>query len=105
MFYFFALISFWASLVFYNSYLPDIASKEKQDYISAKGYALGYIGSVILLLFNLGMVKYPSFFGIQPPAAELQAMKYSFVSVGVWWLLFSQYSFYHLPNFNKKKKK
>ena len=104
LFYFFALISFWASLVFYNSYLPDIASKEKQDYISAKGYALGYIGSVILLLFNLGMVKYPSFFGIQPPAAELQAMKYSFISVGVWWLLFSQYSFYHLPNFNKKKK-
>ena len=104
LFYFFALISFWASLVFYNSYLPDIASKEKQDYISAKGYALGYIGSVILLLFNLGMVKYPSFFGIQSPAAELQAMKYSFVSVGVWWLLFSQYSFYHLPNFNKKKK-
>ena len=104
LFYFFALISFWASLVFYNSYLQDIASKEKQDYISAKGYALGYIGSVILLLFNLGMVKYPSFFGIQPPAAELQAMKYSFVSVGVWWLLFSQYSFYHLPNFNKKKK-
>ena len=104
LFYFFALISFWASLVFYNSYLPDIASREKQDYISAKGYALGYIGSVILLLFNLGMVKYPFFFGIQPPAAELQAMKYSFVSVGVWWLLFSQYSFYHLPNFNKKKK-
>lgn len=104
LFYFFALISFWASLVFYNSYLPDIASREKQDYISAKGYALGYIGSVILLLFNLGMVKYPSFFGIQPPAAELQAMKYSFISVGVWWLLFSQYSFYHLPNFNKKKK-
>ena len=104
LFYFFALISFWASLVFYNSYLPDIASRDKQDYISAKGYALGYIGSVILLLFNLGMVKYPSFFGIQPPAAELQAMKYSFVSVGVWWLLFSQYSFYHLPNFNKKKK-
>ena len=104
LFYFFALISFWASLVFYNSYLPDIASKDKQDYISAKGYALGYVGSVILLLFNLGMVKYPSFFGIHSPGAELQAMKYSFVSVGIWWLLFSQYSFYHLPNFSKKKK-
>ncbi len=104
LFYFFALISFWASLVFYNSYLPDIASKDKQDYISAKGYALGYVGSVILLLFNLGMVKYPSFFGIHPPGAELQAMKYSFVSVGIWWLLFSQYSFYYLPNFSKKKK-
>lgn len=104
LFYFFALISFWASLVFYNSYLPDIASKDKQDYISAKGYALGYIGSVILLLFNLGMVKYPSFFGIYSDGAELLAMRYSFVSVGIWWLLFSQYSFYHLPNHSKKKR-
>ena len=47
-----ALISFWASLVFYNSYLPDIAFKNQQDSISAKGYALGYFGSVLLLIFN-----------------------------------------------------
>ncbi len=51
--YFLALIGFWASLVFYNSYLPDIAFPEQQDKISAKGYSMGYIGSVLLLLLNL----------------------------------------------------
>ena len=53
-FYFFALISFWASLVFYNSYLPDIAYKDQQDSLSAKGYALGYVGSVILITVQFG---------------------------------------------------
>ena len=104
LFYFLALISFWASLVFYNSYLPDIAYKEQQDYISAKGYAMGYIGSVILLIFNLGMVLYPSSFGIDGDGAELIAMKYSFVSVGLWWIICSQYTFYHLPNLIEKRK-
>ena len=104
LFYFLALISFWASLVFYNSYLPDIAYKEQQDYISAKGYAMGYIGSVILLIFNLCMVLYPNSFGIYGDSAELTAMKYSFVSVGIWWIVCSQYTFYHLPNFIEKRK-
>ena len=54
--YLLALIGFWGSLVFYNSYLPDIAHKEQQDKISAKGFSLGYIGSVILLLICLAMV-------------------------------------------------
>ena len=103
-FYFLALISFWASLVFYNSYLPDIAYKEQQDYISAKGYAMGYIGSVILLIFNLGMVLSPNSFGIEGEGAELIAMKYSFVSVGLWWIICSQYTFYHLPNLIEKRK-
>lgn len=104
LFYFLALISFWASLVFYNSYLPDIAYKEQQDYISAKGYAMGYIGSVILLIFNLGMVLYPSSFGIYGEGSELIAMKYSFISVGIWWIVCSQYTFYHLPNLIEKRK-
>ena len=82
-FYFFALLSFWASLVFYNSYLPDIAFKEQQDKLSAKGYAMGYIGSVILLLFNLAMVMSPESFGIVGDKPELIAMKYSFISVGL----------------------
>jgi len=103
-FYFLALISFWASLVFYNSYLPDIAYKEQQDYISAKGYAMGYIGSVILLIFNLSMVLSPNSFGIEGDGAELIAMKYSFVSVGLWWIICSQYTFYHLPNLIEKRK-
>ena len=103
-FYFIALISFWASLVFYNSYLPDIAFKEQQDAISAKGYALGYFGSVLLLIFNLAMVMSPQTFGIYGNNPEIIAMKYSFVSVGLWWIICSQYTFYFLPEPYKKKK-
>ena len=103
-FYFVALISFWASLVFYNSYLPDIAFKEQQDFISAKGYALGYVGSVILLIFNLSMVMSPESYGIMGENPELIAMRYSFVTVGIWWFLCSQYTFYYLPNFLERRK-
>jgi UMF1 family MFS transporter len=102
-FYFTALISFWASLVFYNSYLPDIAFKNQQDAISAKGYALGYFGSVLLLVFNLAMVMYPETFGIIGDNSESIAMRYSFVSVGIWWVIFSQYTFYFLHAPNKKR--
>ena len=102
-FYFTALISFCASLVFYNSYLPDIAFKNQQDAISAKGYALGYFGSVLLLVFNLAMVMYPETFGIIGDNSESIAMRYSFVSVGIWWIIFSQYTFYFLPAPNKKR--
>ena len=102
-FYFFGLIGFWGSLVFYNSYLPDIAFPEQQDKISAKGYSLGYIGSVILLIVNLGMIMKPDLFGITGTSGEaaMKAMRYSFVMVGVWWILFSQYSYYFLPKGNK----
>ena len=100
VYYFIALIGFWASLVFYNSYLPEIAYPEQQDKVSAKGYAMGYIGSVILLLVNLIMINYPEYFGIidsNGVVAEIKAMKMSFIMVGVWWFLFSQYTFYNLP--------
>lgn len=96
--YFLALIGFWGSLVFYNSYLPDIAHLEQQDKVSARGYSLGYIGSIFLLLFNLWMVMKPEFFGLgEGGEAAMTAMKISFVTVGLWWALFSQYSFYYLP--------
>ncbi|UOB18244.1 MFS transporter [Abyssalbus ytuae] len=106
LFYFLGLIGFWGSLVFYNSYLPDIAYPEQQDRLSAKGYSLGYIGSVILLIFNLAMVMFPKTFGISGTETEasIKAMQYSFVSVGIWWILFSQYSFYYLPKGNKGPK-
>jgi len=88
-----ALVGFWGSLVFYNSYLPDIAHKEQQDAISAKGYSLGYIGSVILLLINLIMIL------SVPEEDALQMMRYSFVLVGIWWFGFSHYTYKYLPNF------
>jgi UMF1 family MFS transporter len=106
-FYFFGLIGYWGSLVFYNSYLPDIAFPEQQDSISAKGYSLGYIGSVVLLIVNLGMVMKPDFFGITGTEGEaaMKAMRYSFIMVGIWWIGFSQYTYYYLPKGNKKESK
>ncbi|WP_418603397.1 MFS transporter [Hwangdonia sp.] len=92
LFYFMGLIGYWGSLVFYNSYLPDIAYEDQQDAISAKGFSMGYIGSVLLLLVNLFMVM-----SQDEGAAKMQMMRYSFVTVGIWWALFSQYSFYYLP--------
>ena len=100
-FYMMALIGFWGSLVFYNSYLPDIAFPEQQDAISAKGYSLGYIGSVILLIINLIMIMKSEVFGFTD---KLQPMKVSFLLVGIWWLGFSQISYRRLPNFRNDKK-
>lgn len=102
--YFFGLVGFWVSFAINNSYLPDIAYPEQQDGISAKGFSLGYIGSVILLVFNLAMVMKPEIFGItnEGELAEVKAMKYSFVTVGIWWALFSQYTFAHLPKGYKR---
>ncbi|WP_426485014.1 MFS transporter [Flavobacterium sp. 2] len=97
-FYFLGLIGYWGSLVFYNSYLPDIAFEDQQDRISAKGYSLGYIGSVILLLINLGMIMFPKTFHI----TAMEAMRYSFIMVGIWWILFSQYTYYYLPKGSKE---
>ncbi len=104
LFYFLGLLGYWGSLVFYNSYLPDIAFEEQQDRISAKGYSLGYIGSVILLIINLAMIMKPKLFGISGTDGEaaMKAMRYSFVMVGVWWILFSQYTYYYLPKGSKE---
>lgn len=101
--YFLGLIGYWASLVFYNSYLPDIAFKEQQDAVSARGFSMGYIGSTILLIINLAMVMMPDLFGITGTKGEaaMKAMRYSFVMVGVWWMLFSQYTYYYLPKGNR----
>ncbi|MEM9650158.1 MAG: MFS transporter, partial [Bacteroidota bacterium] len=104
--YFFGLVGFWVSFAINNSYLPDIAYPEQQDKVSAKGFSLGYIGSVILLVFNLAMVMQPALFGITDSGgevAEIKAMKYSFISVGIWWILFSQYTFFHLPKGYKRE--
>jgi UMF1 family MFS transporter len=103
--YFLASVGAWLSWVFYNSYLPEIAHPIQMDKASALGYSLGYVGSVLLLLVNLSMVLNPSIYGIEGSATEasIKAMKYSFVSVGIWWILFSQIAFRFLPKDNKSK--
>lgn len=92
-----AVLGYAGSLVFYNSYLFDIASKDRHDYLSAKGYAWGYIGSVILLLLILPLVIFYKQFGF---AHELEAMRYSFLLTGIWWIGFAQITFYFLPTPN-----
>ncbi|EAS19641.1 permease, MFS family [Flavobacteria bacterium BBFL7] len=99
--YFLALIGFWGSLVFYNSYLPDVALPEQQDATSAKGFSLGYLGSVILLIFCLAMNE----FGLYPESGKLfgfSAVQMSFILVGIWWMGFAQYTYAYLPLGNKK---
>ncbi len=93
--FFFGLIGFWGSLVFYNSYLPDIAHHDQQDRLSAKGYSMGYVGSVILLLVNLYMI-----IGKEGDDALL-AMRQAFAMTGIWWLFFAQYAFWYLPTGNR----
>ncbi len=99
-----ASIGFWGSVVFYNSYLPEIAFPEQYDRVSAKGFIFGYVGSVILLIFNLTMVMKPEWYGITDPTLPARI---SFLSVGIWWMAFAQVTFYYLPNniFNKKPRK
>ncbi|MBN8642779.1 MAG: MFS transporter [Flavobacteriales bacterium] len=99
-----ASIGFWGSIVFYNSYLPEIAEPKDHDRVSAKGFMFGYTGSVLLLAFNLIMVMKPELFGISDPALPARI---SFLMVGIWWMGFAQVTFYHLPNnvFHKKPEK
>lgn len=87
-------IGYSGSFVFYNSYLPEIATEDRFDSISAKGYSMGYIGSVLLLILNLAMIMKPEFFG---GISTSLATRLSFLSVGLWWFGFAQYTFIRLP--------
>jgi UMF1 family MFS transporter len=90
----FSMIGWGGSMVFYNSFLPEIASPDKFDKLSARGFTYGYIGSVLLLLQNLSMVLMPQWYG--NISGDL-ASRISFLSVGIWWFLFSQIPFRYLP--------
>ena len=96
-----ATIGFAGSLVFYNAYLPEIVTEDRYDRVSAKGYAFGYIGSVILLLFILFMILKPSVFGFEENSTL--PSRIGFVLVGVWWIGFAQISFKYLPKDSKLK--
>jgi UMF1 family MFS transporter len=96
----FASIGFWGSLVFYNAYLPEVAYSDQQDHVSALGFIYGYIGSVLLLIFNLTMVMKPGWYGISDPG---MAPRISFLTVGLWWMIFAQVTFRLLPENNYHK--
>lgn len=121
-----SLVGFAGSIVFYNAFLPEIASEDMLDKVSAKGFSMGYIGSVILLIINLLTIMMPDmFFPIQSKAAELIAAnpsltnelateeakgfyagiatRLSFVSVGIWWAGFAQIMFKNVPEVHSNK--
>lgn len=87
-----ATIGYCGSLVFYNSYLPQIASVKNQDKVSARGFAMGYIGSVILQAVGFGLVIYFSSKG-----DNVSGPLYTFLLVGLWWIGFAQFTFRGLP--------
>ncbi|MDI9365004.1 MAG: MFS transporter [Flavobacterium sp.] len=89
-----ACIGFWSSLVFYNAYLPEIAAEEDQDRVSAKGFTMGYIGSVLLQIVCFILFFKGSLIGLQ----ETPALQISFLLVGIWWFGFAQIPLKVLPN-------
>jgi len=97
-----ATIGFAGGLVFYNSYLPLITTEDRYDSVSAKGFAYGYVGSVILLIMNLVVIENYGWFDLNDKGA---AARVAFVMVGLWWLGFAQYTFRNLPDDVKIGKK
>ena len=84
---FLANIGFWGSLGFYNAFLPEIAPPEEHDRLGARGYVMGYLGSLILLLVCLALIM-----GIGK-----HTTRWAFVLVGVWWMAWAQPAFRRLP--------
>ncbi|MGB1032201.1 MAG: MFS transporter, partial [Flavobacteriales bacterium] len=91
-------VGYWGSIVFYNAYLPEIAPPEEHDKLSAKGFSMGYIGSVLLLAINLFMIL-----GIDRPEGEPSLVPYCFIMVAIWWAGFAQYTLRKLPSNPYKK--
>jgi len=89
-----AAVGYCGSLVFYNAYLPEIAAEEDQDDVSAKGFAYGYIGSVLLQIICFFFVLKPAWFGITDGTFPARL---SFLLVGLWWAAFAQITFATLP--------
>ena len=124
---FLASIGYAGSIVFYNAYLPEIATRDQHDHLSARGYAMGYIGSVLLLIVNLIPILNPHwFYDLDGKVSELMAAqahmgeaealqsakgyfsgiscRIAFVTVGIWWIGFSHISFRLLPDGMASKK-
>jgi UMF1 family MFS transporter len=85
-FYVIATIGFMAGNIFYDSLLPSVATRDKVDYVSSLGYSLGYLGGGLLFLVNVLMYLHPDWFGISDPST---AIRLSFVSVAIWWGIFT----------------
>lgn len=96
-----ASIGYAGSLVFYNAFLPEISTPDRMDKISARGFSMGYMGSVILLVASLVLISQFDALGFE---GKSSASRFSFLLVGVWWLGFSQIAFYFLKDRSSRKK-
>lgn len=96
-----AAVGYAGSIVFYNAFLPEIAETKDQDKVSARGFAMGYIGSSLLLIFSLSMILFPEWYG---GISSGMATRLAFLLVGLWWFGFAQITFYRLPDnvYNRK---
>tara|TARA_A100001234_G_C12609702_1_gene378816 strand:+ start:146 stop:1414 length:1269 start_codon:yes stop_codon:yes gene_type:complete len=81
-----SIIGFSGANIFYDSLLIDVSSDEDRNYVSSMGYALGYLGGGILFLINVLMYLYPSYFNLN---SQTEGILYSFLSVALWWFVFS----------------
>jgi UMF1 family MFS transporter len=91
---FFGSIGFWASLVYYNAYLPDIAAPSDHDRVSARGFSMGYLGSSTLLIIILLMKTF----------MDTKEISWAFPMVSLWWIAFATFSFSRLPKTNATQK-
>lgn len=94
-----AVIGYAGSLVYYNSFLPIIATPDRQDKVSARGFSFGYAGSMLLLIINIITIQNYQYFGF---ADELSAVKFSFLEVGIWWIAVSQIAFWFLKEYPRQ---
>ena len=99
-----AALGYWSSLVFYNSYLPDIVPIEDRDRVSAKGFAFGYIGSVLLQIICFIIILFPEKFGLDASDGTIGA-RISFLLVGIWWFGFAQITLRAMPLESKQVRK
>ena len=90
-----SLVGWSGSIVFYNSYLPEIATEDQLDRVSARGFSMGYIGSVLLMILNLLVILKREWFG---NISEAMASRIAFLTVGLWWIGFAQIPFSRLPD-------
>ena len=97
-----AAMGYIGGVLFNNSYLPEIATPDEQDRVSAKGFAFGYVGSVLLQLICFVFVMKPAWFGIIDQSFPARL---SFLLVGVWWIAFAQIPFRKLPEGHAGPKK
>ncbi len=89
-------MGFAGSIVFYNAFLPEIATPDRFDRVSAMGFGYGYVGSVLLLILNLAVIITPATFGLSDEPGSLPA-RLAFLTVGLWWMGFAQIAFARLP--------